>query len=102
MRCGFVWVVCCALGCAGGAKKHDTTTGGGGTSTETSTDTSSQDSGAQDTTEGAPACEKGRCLADISKVVQERRPAARACYDAGVKRKPGIEGKVIINFTIEP
>lgn len=53
---------------------------------------------------GDPAddCEPGRCLADISARVEDRRPAARACYDEGQKRVPELQGRLIINFEIDP
>lgn len=47
------------------------------------------------------ACEPGRCLEDISKLIGERRPDARACYDEGRKRDPKMQGKIIINFAID-
>jgi hypothetical protein len=48
-------------------------------------------------------CEPGRCLSDISRVVTEKKPAARACYEAGLKRVPEIKGgQIIVNFDIEP
>lgn len=52
----------------------------------------------------APAddCEPGRCLADISERVENHRPAARACYEAGHSVDPTIEGRVVINFEIDP
>lgn len=51
----------------------------------------------------APAdCEKGRCLEDIRAVVAEHRAEARACYDAGLKRQPDMQGRLIINFEIDP
>jgi len=47
------------------------------------------------------SCEPGRCMDDISRAIQERRDQTRACYDKGVKGKPGIEGRLIINFKID-
>lgn len=52
-------------------------------------------------TNDAPPCEPGRCLEDISRLIGERRPDARACYDAGRKRDATMEGKIIINFAID-
>jgi len=46
-------------------------------------------------------CEPGRCLEDISKNIGERRADARACYEAGLKRDPKMQGKIIINFAID-
>src|SRR5512139_2243790 len=46
------------------------------------------------------ACERGRCLDDIAKLVQEHRAEARACYDTHAKDGGG--GRIIINFEIDP
>jgi len=46
-------------------------------------------------------CEPGRCLGDISKTIGEHRTAARACYDAGRKKQPKLEGQLVINFEID-
>jgi hypothetical protein len=54
-----------------------------------------------DATSDATLCEPGRCLEDISKNIGERRADARACYDAGRKREPTMQGKIIINFAID-
>src|SRR5262245_18949842 len=51
----------------------------------------------------SPDCAQERCLPDISPLVQERRPATRACYDNAKKRQPALgAGRVIINFKIDP
>jgi hypothetical protein len=56
-----------------------------------------------DTTGGGDDCEPGRCLDDISAKIMERRAEARACFDEGVKRQPGLErGFLVINFEIDP
>ena len=47
-------------------------------------------------------CERGRCLEDISPIVQTRRADARACYDTATNRRPAAAGIVIINFEIDP
>ena len=47
-------------------------------------------------------CEQDRCLNDITRVIQEHRGESRACYDRGLKRQPTIEGRIIINFKIDP
>jgi len=48
-------------------------------------------------------CSKERCLAAISRLVTERKSATRACYDKAIKKQPTIgEGRVIINFKIDP
>lgn len=46
------------------------------------------------TTEPTGECEPGRCLEDISKVVADRKPEARACARSA-------KGRVIINFKID-
>ena len=52
---------------------------------------------------GGPACEPGRCLEDLSRVISEHRAEARTCYDNGLKRVPAIkDGRIIINFEIDP
>lgn len=49
-------------------------------------------------TTGGPAsdsdCDPGRCLDDISKVIADRKPEARACARSA-------KGRVIINFKID-
>jgi hypothetical protein len=52
--------------------------------------------------ETGPACEPGRCLDDFAKQIRERKPETRACYDAMLTEKPGIRGRVIINFRVGP
>jgi hypothetical protein len=46
------------------------------------------------------SCEPGRCLADISAKISERKSEARACYDALSTQK--VKGRLIINFRIDP
>lgn len=50
----------------------------------------------------ADDCEPGRCLADVSERVNDRRDLARACYDEGQKRIPELQGRLIINYEIDP
>jgi hypothetical protein len=52
--------------------------------------------------EASSDCEPGRCLTDISAVVDEHRPAARACFEAGHERDPSLEGRIVVNFEIDP
>ena len=52
--------------------------------------------------DGTDDCEPGRCLTDVSARVEDRRPAARACYDEGQKRIPELQGRLVINFEIDP
>lgn len=51
---------------------------------------------------GEDDCEPGRCLSDISALVEQHRPAARACYEAGHARDATLQGRVVINFVIDP
>jgi hypothetical protein len=44
----------------------------------------------------------GRGPADIKAVIMSHRDAARACYDAALKSHPGIEGDLVIQWTIDP
>jgi hypothetical protein len=44
----------------------------------------------------------GRSPQDIRAIIQAHRDEARACYDAGVKDHPGIEGDLVIEWTIDP
>jgi len=46
--------------------------------------------------------EVGRGPEDIRAIVMARRDEARACYDAGLKDHPGIEGDLVIAWTIDP
>ena len=52
-------------------------------------------------TSSSGGCEPGRCLDDISKTLQEHRAESRACYDTMSKTKPGLKGRLIINFRID-
>jgi hypothetical protein len=44
----------------------------------------------------------GRGVADIKAIVVAHRDDARACYDAALKDHPGIEGDLVIQWTIDP
>ncbi len=46
--------------------------------------------------------EPGRSKEDILALVKTRKSQARACYDAAVKDHPGIEGQIVIRWTIDP
>jgi hypothetical protein len=46
--------------------------------------------------------EVGRGPEDIRAIVMARRDEARACYDAALKDHPGIEGDLVIAWTIDP
>ena len=43
-----------------------------------------------------------RSAADIMKVVRTRTPGLRHIYNKYLKKKPGLEGKVTLKFTIAP
>ena len=51
---------------------------------------------------GPHAHEAGRGPEDIRAIVIAHRDEARACYDAGLKDHPGIEGDLVIAWTIDP
>ncbi len=44
----------------------------------------------------------GRGLSDIRAIVVAHRDAARACYDKGLVDHPGIEGDLVVQWTIDP
>jgi hypothetical protein len=44
----------------------------------------------------------GRGSADIRAMVVAHRDEARACYDAALEDHPGIEGDIVIDWTIDP
>jgi hypothetical protein len=46
--------------------------------------------------------EVGRGPEDIRAIIMARRDEARACYDGAVKDHPGIEGDLVISWTIDP
>jgi hypothetical protein len=77
MTRGFGLVILAAIGCGGG--KHAAAPG-----------------------DPAEDCEPGRCMIDISRRVDDHRPEARACYDAGYKRDPTLQGTIVVNFEIDP
>lgn len=47
------------------------------------------------------ACEPGRCMDDIAQRLDDHRPEARACYEAGHARDPSLAGLLVINFEID-
>jgi hypothetical protein len=49
-----------------------------------------------------PHHDPGRSAADIRAIVIAHRDEARACYDASLKDHPGIEGDLVIQWTIDP
>jgi hypothetical protein len=46
--------------------------------------------------------EPGRGIADIKAIVVAHRDEARACYDAALAAHPGIQGDLVIQWTIDP
>jgi hypothetical protein len=52
--------------------------------------------------EAGTSCEPGRCLEDFARQIRELKPETRACYDAMLTQKPGVRGRVIINFRVGP
>lgn len=52
--------------------------------------------------QGARAHEPGRGVADIRAIVIAHRDEARACYDKALPNHPGMEGDLVISFTIDP
>ena len=46
--------------------------------------------------------EPGRAPEDIRAIIMAHRDEARACYDAALQDHPGIEGDLVIAWTIDP
>lgn len=46
--------------------------------------------------------EPGRKREDIQTIVMSHRDEARACYDKGLQKHPGIEGDLVMAFKIDP
>ena len=44
----------------------------------------------------------GRSPQDIRAIIQAHRDEARACYDAALKDHPGIQGDLVMKWTIDP
>ena len=51
---------------------------------------------------GAHAREPGRGVADIRALIVARRDDARSCYDRALADHPGLEGALVIQWTIDP
>lgn len=51
---------------------------------------------------GTHAREPGRGPEDIRAIVMSHRDEARACYEKGAKDHPGIEGDLVVQWTIDP
>jgi hypothetical protein len=60
------------------------------------------DDGAED--DGKVAKPKGgsRDLTEIANLVKARRDPVRACYERALKRHPGLKGKMVIHFELDP
>jgi hypothetical protein len=91
---------------AGPATTTTTTLGTGGDLqgaklTQTTTVASTTGSSAPPA-KGPHTHEAGRNPADIRAIVMAHRDEARACYDAGLTTHPGIEGDLVIQWTIDP
>jgi hypothetical protein len=76
------------IGCGGGAAGG----GGGGGGTGAASDT---------TTPDQKTCEPGRCLEDFASAIERDRGQARACYEAGHAKQPGLAGRIIVNFEVD-
>ncbi len=63
---------------------------------------SASPAGADATPKGAHTHDAGRGPEDIRAIVVAHRDEARACYDRALKDHPGIEGDLVIQWTIDP
>jgi hypothetical protein len=70
--------------------------------TTTTTVASTQGSSSPPPSKGPHTHEPGRGPGDIRAIVMAHRDEARACYDAGLNTHPGIEGDLVIQWTIDP
>jgi hypothetical protein len=69
---------------------------------ETHTTGTTPDAGASDGGKPAHGHDVGRSPSDIRAIIQAHRDEARACYDQGIKDHPGVEGDLVIEWTIDP
>jgi hypothetical protein len=69
----------------------------GSTTTVASTTGSSAPAG-----KGPHTHEIGRGPADLRAIMAAHRDEARACYDAALPSHPGVQGDLVIQFTIDP
>jgi hypothetical protein len=58
--------------------------------------------GAAAAPKGPHGREPGRAPEDIRAIIMAHRDEARACYDAALQGHPGIEGDLVIAWTIDP
>ena len=77
-RWRYVWLVIAVVACGGKSKPATVTDADGNT------------------------CEPGRCLEDFATEVRARKAETRACYDAFLTTKPGVKGRVVINYRVDP
>ncbi|HEY5933523.1 MAG TPA: AgmX/PglI C-terminal domain-containing protein [Kofleriaceae bacterium] len=47
-------------------------------------------------------CEPGRCLEDVSRIMKDRRPEMRSCYELAHAQDNTLEGRLTVNFVIDP
>jgi hypothetical protein len=59
-------------------------------------------SSAQAPAKGPHSHDPGRGPADIRAIVVAHRDEARACYDKALTAHPGIEGDLVVQWTIDP
>jgi hypothetical protein len=101
------------------SSSSSSSSGGGGTTTTTQlgdggdlqgarlgskihSETETKGEGGPKSTGGQSAQEPGRTVKDIQTIVASRRDEARACYDKGLAKNPGIEGDLDIKWVIDP
>jgi hypothetical protein len=91
---------------AGPTTTTTTTLGSGGdlqgTKLQQTTTVASTSGSAAPASSGPHSHDPGRGVADLKAIVAAHRQEARACYDAGVKNHPGIEGDLVVQWTIDP
>ena len=82
--------------------------GSGSEAADTSGDTedegASVDADASAEDDGKVAKPKGgsRDLTEIANLVKARREPVRACYERALKKHPGLKGKMVIHFELDP
>jgi hypothetical protein len=54
------------------------------------------------TPKGPHTHDPGRGIEDIKAIVVAHRPDARACYDKALPAHPGIQGDLVVQWTIDP
>jgi hypothetical protein len=106
-------------GSAGSGGASSSSSSGGGTTTTTQlgdggdlqgarlgskihSETETKGEGGPKSTGGQSAQEPGRTVKDIQTIVASRRDEARACYDKGLAKNPGLDGDLDIKWVIDP